>query len=85
LKSIYDDSKRKDKTQKNKPTRKVDLISSDEVASAGDIGESVGAYAPIEGIGGLFELRSLPYVDIADKANVKKVFETTLDSYGGMD
>lgn len=92
LQSIYDPDARKDKTMKNygNAAKKVDLISSDTVASSSDVGEAVGAYSPDEqeslrGLSGLFELRSMPYVDISNKDSVKKVVSKTIESYGDMD
>jgi hypothetical protein len=92
LESVFDDAKRSDKTfaRYRKEKKKVDLISSDAVASTSEVGESVGAYQPdkdhaLKELSGLFELRwSMPSVNIEDEASVKAVYEKTLESYGDM-
>jgi hypothetical protein len=91
LTSVFDDTKRSEKTfaRHGNEKKNVDLISSDMLASTSEIGESVGAYrpdkqAPLKELSGLFELRSMPYVSIDNEDSVKAVFEKTLASYGDM-
>lgn len=83
LESIIDPTKRGHKTLKDKQ-KQVDAISSDDLATTGNVGASVGAFDLPEASDGIYEIRSMPYIRIEDYAKVEKIYEETIDAYGGM-
>ncbi|MFX1677918.1 hypothetical protein PV762_01675 [Mitsuaria sp. CC2] len=88
VRSVYTTGDRRDKTitheNGEEETRKVDLISSDDIASTVNVGASVGALLLPKGSSGVFELRGMPYINISNFEDVKKLYLDTINSYGGM-
>jgi len=88
VRSVYTTGDRRDKTitheDGREEKRKVDLISSDDIASTVNVGASVGALQLPEGSAGVFELRGMPYINISNLEDVKKLYLDTINSYGGM-
>lgn len=84
LESIVDKTKRNDKAMKDGSTKKVDMLSSDDIASTSNVGASVGAYnLPVDS-DGIYEIRSMPYIKIDETAKVTKTYEEVIDAFGGM-
>lgn len=83
--SIYQDYENSIKTMtgSNGQTqqKKVDLLSSDVIASTFEIGASVGALELPAEASGIFEVRSMPFISIEEPQNAVAVVQDAVNAY----